>query len=56
MHGVDAAPVNELLPQENAFNVGATAVPVPLRLITTAGALLESVNCPVTELAVVGEN
>ena len=56
VHGVDAAPVNELLPQENAFNVGATAVPVPLRLIATAGALLESVNCPVTELAVVGEN
>ena len=56
VHGVDAAPVNELLPQENAFNVGATAVPVPLRLTATAGALLESVKFPATELAVVGEN
>jgi len=56
VHGVDPAPVNELLPQENALNVGATAVPVPLRLTATAGALLESVKFPATELAVVGEN
>ena len=56
VHCVDPAPVNELVPQESALTVGATAVPVPLRAMATAGALVESVSCPVTELAVVGEN
>ena len=50
------APVMEVLLQEIALTVGATAVPVPLRLTATAGALLDRVNCPVTELALVGVN
>lgn len=51
-----SAPVMEVLLQESALTVGATAVPVPLRLTATAGALLERARFPVTELAVVGEN
>ena len=51
-----SAPVMEVLLQEIALTVGATAVPVPLRLTVTAGALLESVRFPDTELAAVGEN
>jgi hypothetical protein len=57
VHVADPAPVNKLVPQENALSVGAAAaVPEPLRLTVTAGALLESVNCPLAELAAVGEN
>jgi hypothetical protein len=58
VHVVDPAPVNALLPQESALNAGATAVPqpLPLRLTATAGALLESVNFPAVEFAIVGEN
>ena len=56
VHVVDPAPVNELFPQESALNVDATPVPVPLRLTATTGALLESVNFPAVEFAVVGEN
>jgi hypothetical protein len=51
-----SAPVMEVLLQEIPLTVAATVVPVPLRLIATAGALLESVNCPVAVLAVAGEN
>ena len=50
------APVIEVLLHEIALTVGATAVPVPLRLTATAGALLERVKFPVTELAAVGAN
>ena len=58
VHVVDPAPVNALLPHESALNAGATAVPqpLPLRLTATAGALLENVNFPALEFAVVGEN
>jgi hypothetical protein len=56
VHVVVPAPVNELLPQENALSVGVTPVPVPLRLTVAVGALLEIVSCPVTELADVGAN
>lgn len=49
-------PVMDALVQENPLTVGVTGVPVPLRLIVAAGALLEIVSCPVTELAVVGAN
>ncbi len=49
-------PVIEVLLQEIALTVGVTAVPVPLRLTVAVGALLEIVNCPVTELAPVGLN
>jgi hypothetical protein len=49
-------PVNELVLQDNPLNVGATAVPVPLRLTVAAGALLEIASTPVAELAVVGAN
>jgi hypothetical protein len=51
-----SAPVIEVLLQESALTVAAVVVPVPLRPTATAGALLESVNCPVTELAEAGEN
>jgi hypothetical protein len=50
------APLMDVLPQEIPLSVGAAAVPAPLRLTVTAGALPESVNCPLTELAAVGEN
>jgi len=49
-------PVIEVLPQETAVTVGATVVPVPLRLTEAAGALLAIESCPVTELAVGGLN
>ncbi|MGA8740941.1 MAG: hypothetical protein WB561_07120 [Terracidiphilus sp.] len=51
-----SAPVIDVLLQETALTVGKTAVPVPLRLTVAIGALLEIVNCPVTELAVLGLN
>jgi hypothetical protein len=51
-----SAPVMEVLLQYTALTVGATAVPVPVKLTVAAGALLEMVNCPVEELAVAGSN
>lgn len=49
-------PVIDVVLQEIALTVGATVVPVPLRLTTGVGALLEIVSCPVTEFAEVGSN
>ena len=49
-------PVIEVLLQETALTVGVTAVLVPLRLTVAVGAVLEIVNCPVTEPAPVGLN
>jgi hypothetical protein len=46
----------EVLLQETPVTVGITVAPVPLRLTACVGALLDMVNCPVTELAVVGSN
>ena len=46
----------DVLLQDNALTVGVTVVPVPLKLIVAVGALLAMVNCPVSELAVVGLN
>ena len=51
-----SVPVIEVLPHDTALTVGVTAVPVPVTLTAGVGALLEIVNCPVTELAVVGLN
>ena len=51
-----SAPVIEVLLQDTALTVGVTVVPVPLRLTVAVGALLEIVNCPVEELALVGLN
>ncbi len=56
VHVSASDPVIEVLPQLTALTVGVTVVPVPLRLTVAAGALLESVNCPVAELAVLGSN
>jgi len=56
VHVSASAPVMEVLPHDSALTVGATVVPVPLRLTVAVGAVLEIVNCPVTELAVVGLN
>jgi len=56
VHASASEPVMDALPQETALTVGATVVPVPLRLTVTAGALLEIVNCPVDELVFVGSN
>ncbi|MGA8740940.1 MAG: hypothetical protein WB561_07115 [Terracidiphilus sp.] len=49
-------PVMDMLPQETALTVGKTAMPAPLRLIVSVGALLEIVTWPAAELAVVGSN
>jgi hypothetical protein len=49
-----SAPVIDVLLQEIALTVGATAVPVPLRLTIAVGAVLAMLSCPVTELAPVG--
>lgn len=49
-------PVMEVLLHFTALTPGVTSVPVPLRLTATEGALLDKVNCPVTELAWVGSN
>jgi hypothetical protein len=46
--------VIERLLQFNALTVGVPAAPVALRLIADVVALLEIVNCPVTEPDVVG--
>ena len=56
VHVVVLAPVNVLVPHDSPFTVDATEVPVPLRLTTAAGAVLEIATCPVTEFAVVGLN
>lgn len=55
-HESESEPVMDVLPQLTALKVGATDVPVPLRLTGCADALLEIVNCPVVELAPVGAN
>ena len=48
-------PVKELLPHVSALTEGATTVPVPLTLTEAAvEALLEIVNCPDDEVALVG--
>ncbi len=47
-------PVIERLLQFNALTVGVPAAPVALRLIAEVVALLEIINCPVTEPDVVG--
>lgn len=54
VHASARDPVIEVLPQDIPLTVGITVVPVPLRLTVAAGALLEIVNWPVSELAVVG--
>jgi hypothetical protein len=54
VHASASDPVIELLLQFTALTVGVTAVPVALRLTAGVEALLEIVNCPVAELAVVG--
>jgi hypothetical protein len=56
VHESAIEPVIEVEPQEIALTVGATFVPVPLRLTAGVGVLLEIVSCPVTELAEVGSN
>lgn len=56
VHVSESVPVIDVDPQETALTVGATAVPVPLTLTDALGALLEIVNCPVVEVAVVGSN
>jgi hypothetical protein len=54
VHESDNPPVIEVLPHESVLIVGATDVPVPLRGTAAVGAVLEIVNWPVTEVAVVG--
>jgi len=54
VHVVDPVPVKELLPHDKALTVEARAVPVPLTLTDTPGALLDIASCPVTELVLVG--
>jgi hypothetical protein len=54
VHASARDPVIEVLLQDIALTVGVRVVPVPLRLTVAVGAVLEIVNCPVTELAVVG--
>jgi hypothetical protein len=56
VHAVDPAPVNVLVLHESPLTADVTEVPVPLRGTAVVGAVLEIVNCPVTELAVVGLN
>lgn len=56
VHGSAIDPVIEVLLQDSALTAGVAVAPVPLRLTTCVGALLEIVNCPVTEFAVVGSN
>jgi len=47
-------PVIEMLLQFTALTVGVPVAPVALRLIADVGALLDSVNCPLTEPGAVG--
>lgn len=49
-------PVMEVLLQDSALTVGATVVPVPLRLTVAVGALLAMVSWPEDAVAVVGSN
>jgi hypothetical protein len=56
VHVSASAPVMEVLLHDTALTVGVTVVPVPLKTTVAVGALLEIVNCPVSELAVVGLN
>ena len=56
VHDVDPAPVNVPVLHESALIVDVTEEPVPLRLTTAVGAVLEIFNRPVTEFAVVGRN
>jgi hypothetical protein len=56
VHESVSDPVMEVLLQETPVTVGITVAPVPLRLTACVAALLDMVNCPVTELAVVGSN
>lgn len=56
VHEVDPEPVKVLVPHDRALTVGATAVPVPLRLTEALVVVLEIVNCPVTAPALVGSN
>lgn len=56
VHESASDPVTDVLLQDTALTVGDTVVPVPLRLTVAVDALLEIVNFPVTELAVVGLN
>jgi len=55
-HESASAPVIDVLLHCTPLTVGFTAMPVPLTLTVEDGALLEIVNCPVTEFAVVGSN
>ena len=56
VHASARDPVIELLLQDTALTVGATLVPVPLRVTVAVGALLAMVNWPAEALAVVGSN
>jgi hypothetical protein len=56
VHESASAPVIDVLLHETALTVGATAVPVPLRLTVAVGAVLATLSCPVTELALAGLN
>jgi hypothetical protein len=47
-------PVIEMLLQFTALTVGVPVAPVALRLIADVAALLDSVNCPLTEPGAVG--
>jgi hypothetical protein len=49
-----SVPVIETVLQLTALTVGVPVAPVALRLTADAGALLDTVNCPLTEPAVVG--
>lgn len=52
----ESDPVIDVLLQDTPLTVGATVVPVPLRLTIAGDALLEIVNCPVDEPAAEGSN
>jgi hypothetical protein len=54
VHASASDPMIEVLAHERPVTVGATVVPVPLRLTVTVGAVLETLSCPVFELAAVG--
>jgi hypothetical protein len=49
-------PAMDVLLHEIALTAGITLAPVPLRLMTDVGTLLEIVSCPVTEVAELGSN
>ncbi len=54
VHESDNDPVMDVVPHVNPLTVGASAVPVPLKLTVAVGAVLAIESDPVTELAVVG--